>query len=85
VERIAQLNLMEKRRRLGGVWKTNAFFNAVSFPVPSGDVKHSDYQLQMASVKRWIATYPDFATVRIAFPSRGTVYANTFSALFTSR
>jgi hypothetical protein len=85
---------MEKRRLLGGVWKTTALFNAVSFPGPSGDLKHSDYQLQMASAKRWIATYPDPATARIAFPStdshyssfaRGTGDANRFSALFTLR
>lgn len=76
LEKIAQLSLMEKRRLLSGVWKTNAFFRAVSFPVPRGDLKYSDYQFPMATVKRWIASIPDSATARIAFPSTDSNYGS---------
>ncbi len=88
LEKIAQQNRKEKGRLIGGVWKTNAFFNAVSFPVHTGELKDSDYQLQIATVKKWVAAYPDSATPRIALAStysnygsfaRGTGYANTVS------
>jgi hypothetical protein len=62
LEKIAQQDRMEKGRLLGAVWKIYQFYIAASRPVADRKLTDADYALQIAKIKKWIATYPDSTT-----------------------
>ena len=66
LEMEAQRDRSEQSRLIGGVWKLNDFYDGVAKPeATNGDIDAA-YQAQFASIKKWIAAYPDSATARIA-------------------
>lgn len=88
LEKIAQQNRVERGSLVGGGWKNNEFFAIIGYPPHAGEMKDSDYELQIARVKRWIDRYPNSAAARIslariyvsyAFFGRGTGLADTIS------
>jgi hypothetical protein len=88
LEKIAQQNRAEKGRLLGGLWKTYAFYTGTSLPASAADPTESDFQLYAATLKKWIAAYPNSTAARISLAelcmnngwhSRGSGTADTVS------
>lgn len=88
LEKIAQQNRTEKGRLLGGVWKIYAFYDGTGRL--SGDLnsKQSDFQLQTATLNKWISAYPNSTAARLSLAqlyldegwnARGSGLANTVS------
>jgi hypothetical protein len=86
LEKMAEQNRTEKGRLLGGYWKNNTFFFATGYPQTTGEPTESDYQGQIETLKKWVASYPQSATARISLATlylnyasfaRGSGYANT--------
>jgi hypothetical protein len=76
LETIAQQNRVEKGRLIGGYWKTYEFFVATGYPASSGELKDSDYQFQIAIVKKWIGAYPNSAAAHISLANLYGYYAS---------
>jgi hypothetical protein len=88
LEKIAQQNRVEKGRLLGGIWKSYAFYSGTGWPASGADPTESDFQLHTATLKKWIAAYPNSSAARISLAllyldkgwhSRGSGLANTVS------
>lgn len=88
LEKIALQNRTEKSRVLGGSWKLYDFYEGAATPESTGKPQIADYALRVATLKKWIAAYPESAVPRLALAHlciehawkiRGTGYANTVS------
>jgi hypothetical protein len=88
LERIARQNRTEKSRVLGGSWKLYDFYEGAATPETTGEPKIADYAQRVATLKKWIAAYPESAVPRIALAHlciehawkiRGTDYADNVS------
>jgi len=86
LEKEAQKVREDKSRLSGGIWKISAFYDGVSVPPGVSEASASDWAAHIATVKKWVAAYPESATARIALAStydhfgsaaRGGGYANT--------
>jgi len=87
-----------RARLKGGVWKLCGFYEGVSKPSTGSSATRSDWDGHFAALKKWITTYPNSATARIAlaatylnyaWEARGSGYSNTVSesgwSLFSQR
>jgi hypothetical protein len=88
LEKEAKQVRADKSRLSGGIWKIAAFYDGVNEPPASDEAAASDWNAHFASIKKWIAAYPESATARIALAStydhfgsaaRGGGYADTVS------
>ena len=66
LEKIAEQNRIERGRLLGGVWKTLAFYNGTSWSTASKPQKDSDLEMNIATLKKWIAAYPSSTAARLS-------------------
>lgn len=66
LEKIAQINRVERGVLLAGTWKSNAFYEGTSYPNHSDDLKDSDFTPLGEILKRWVAAYPQSGTAHIA-------------------
>jgi len=73
LEKIAQQNRADKGRLLGGYWKNSEFFRATGYPLSTGILTDSDYELQRDRIKKWIAAFPECAAARL---SLSELYSN---------
>ena len=89
LEKIAQQNRAEKGRLLGGIWKIYAFYTGTGWPASGPNPTESDFRLHAATLKKWIAAYPNSTAARLSLAhqyldagwhSRGTGLANTVSS-----
>ena len=87
LEKIARQNRAEKSRVLGGVWKLYDFYEGAAIP-EARKPQVADYALRVATLKKWIAAYPESAVPRLALAHlciehawkiRGTQYADEVS------
>ncbi len=88
LEKLARQNRIEKGRLLGGIWKINAFYNGAAWGAGGAEPKESDFQGLAATLKKWMAAYPESAAPRISlalmymnkgWQSRGSGLSNTVS------
>jgi Domain of unknown function (DUF4034) len=88
LEKMARQNRTEKGRVLGGGWKMYEFYDGAATPEAEGEPQLADYARRVATLKKWIAAYPESAAPRLslarlyiehAWKIRGTDYANTVS------
>jgi hypothetical protein len=77
-----------KDRLLGGGWKLNTFYAAVSVPSNGSDGGGGDWDAHINKLKKWVAKDPQSAAASMALAmaymgwggeARGTSYANTVS------
>jgi hypothetical protein len=66
LEKIAQRNRVEKGRLIGGVWKILGYYDGTGWPVDEGKPKESDWQLRIATLKKWIAASPNSTAARLS-------------------
>jgi hypothetical protein len=88
LEKIARQNRTEKGRVLGGGWKIYDFYEGAGTPESTGMPKAADYARRVATLKKWIAAYPESAVPRLslaflyteqAWKIRGSDYADKVS------
>jgi hypothetical protein len=77
-----------RSRLRGGVWKLFGFYDGVAKLSTDTRAADSDWDAHLVAIKKWISTYPDSATARIALAetyinykwvARGNGYANSVS------
>jgi hypothetical protein len=66
LEKIAHQNRTEKGRVLGGTWKIFDFYDGSATPESTGEPQASDYARRVATLKKWIAAYPESAAPQLA-------------------
>lgn len=76
LEKIAKQNRTERGLFVGGLWKDNAFFNALGYPPHDGEMKDSDYQFQIRRIQKWVAAYPQSSAARISLARCYTDFAD---------
>jgi len=74
LEKEAQKVRADKTRLRGGVWKLYALYEGLGKPF-TGTTATSDWEVHFATLKKWIAAYPESATARIALSRAYNVYA----------
>jgi len=74
LEKEAQKVRADKTRLRGGVWKLYAVYEGLGKPF-TGTTATSDWEVHFATLKKWIAAYPESATARIALSRAYNVYA----------
>lgn len=75
LEQEAQRSRVSKARLTGGVWKLHGLYDGVVRPSSQFHPEGNDWDAQLVGIKKWIAAYPNSATVRIALAEFYTVYA----------
>jgi hypothetical protein len=88
LEKEARKVRADKSRLQGGVWKLFGVYDGAGKPVAGSSATESDWKEHLATLKKWIAAYPESATARIAlakayveyaWAARGNGYADTVS------
>lgn len=88
LEKLQQQNRADRGRLIGGIWKSEDLYDAISEPSAPGPENDAAFELQISRAKKWVAAYPQSATARLAlaklyieygYHARGTGYANTVS------
>ena len=88
IEKEAQKVRADKSRLQGGVWKLFGVYDGVGTPPAGKHATKSEWEEHVATLKKWIAAYPESATARIAlaqayveyaWAARGNGYADSVS------
>jgi hypothetical protein len=75
LEQEAQKVRSSKARLTGAVWKLFGLYEGVEKPSADGHATEADWDAHLASLKKWVAAYPESATPRIALAGAYVAYA----------
>jgi len=75
LEREARQARTSKARLTGGIPKLQAFYEGVAEPAGGSHPTEADWDTNFATIKKWIAAYPESATAHIALADTYVSYA----------